>query len=102
MYDKSGFIVVDIRGSIQAPVGGSTMARPMDNMPFSEFYKWLSSPSFAGPVGLVAKLYLKEGQREEFLKIMEDSVAHTKVEVRLTWSFISSYNTGRRAGVQGK
>ena len=36
------------------------MARPMDNMPFSEFYKWLSSPSFNGPVGLVAKLYLKE------------------------------------------
>merc|ERR1712037_1041217 len=30
--------------------------------------------------GLIAKLYVKEGQREEFLKIMEDSVAFTKVE----------------------
>ena len=36
------------------------MAKPMDNMPFSEFYKWLTSPTFTGPVGLVAKLYVKE------------------------------------------
>merc|ERR550525_2251489 len=56
------------------------MAKPMDNMPYGEFYKWLASPTFTGPVGLVAKLYLKEGQREEFLQIMEDSVAYTKVE----------------------
>ena len=39
---------------------GSSMAKPMDNMPYSEFNKWLSSPSFTGPVGLVAKLYVKE------------------------------------------
>ena len=36
------------------------MGKPMDNMPFSEFYKWLASPPFTGPVGLIAKLYVKE------------------------------------------
>ena len=36
------------------------MARSMDNMPFTEFYQWLASPTFTGPVGLIAKLYLKE------------------------------------------
>merc|ERR1712130_140455 len=56
------------------------MAKPMDNMPYSEFNNWLASPTFTGPVGIIAKLYLKEGQRDEFLKIMEDSVAFTKLE----------------------
>ena len=32
----------------------------MDNMPYAEFYNWLASPTFNGPVGVVAKLYLKE------------------------------------------
>ena len=45
---------------VLASVGGSTMARLMDNMPYGEFYKWLASPTFTGPVGIVAKLYLKE------------------------------------------
>ena len=45
---------------VQASVGGSAMARLMDNMPYSEFYKWLASPTFTGPVGLIAKLYVKE------------------------------------------
>ena len=41
-------------------VGGSAMAKLMDNMPYSEFYKWLAFPTFTGPVGLIAKLYVKE------------------------------------------
>ena len=45
---------------VQPSVGGSAMARLMDNMPYSEFYKWLAFPTFTGPVGLIAKLYVKE------------------------------------------
>ena len=47
---------------LEAPhqLGGSIMTRLMDNMPYSEFYKWLASPTFTGPVGLIAKIYLKE------------------------------------------
>ena len=43
-----------------ASPGSTNMGKPMDNMPFSEFYKWLASPPFTGPVGLIAKLYVKE------------------------------------------
>ena len=44
----------------QESVGRPAMARSMDNMPFTEFYQWLAEPTFTGPVGLIAKLYLKE------------------------------------------
>ena len=50
----------DTRPAISRRITGSAMARLMDNMPYSEFYKWLASPTFTGPVGIIAKLYVKE------------------------------------------
>ena len=55
----------------------------MDNITFKEkeFYNWLQTTTYNGPVGVTGKFYLKEGGRSKFLEAMKKNVDFSKTEV---------------------
>ena len=57
----------------------------MDNIRFDEFFNWLKTTKYDGPVGITAKFYVKSDQISKFCQVMNNNVefSNTQVGVRL-------------------
>ena len=60
-------------------------SQKMDNIRFDEFFLWLKTTKYDGPVGLTAKFYVKSDQVQKYCEISKNNVefSNTQVGVRL-------------------
>ena len=50
----------------------------MYNIPLEEFFNWLRTTEYDGPVGISAKFYVKSGQVPKFREVMKARVNFSK------------------------
>ena len=54
--------------------------KQMNNIPFEQFFNWLRTTDYNGPVGITAKFYVKDGQESKFREAMKKNVDFSKSE----------------------
>jgi len=50
----------------------------MNNIPLEEFFNWLRTTKYDGPVGISAKFYVKSGQVPKFGEVMKARINFSK------------------------
>ena len=53
----------------------------MQNMSFEDFFPWLKTTEYKGPIGLTTKYYVKDDKVSKFCEIMKNHVAFAKAQV---------------------
>ena len=56
-------------------------ASKMQNMSFEDFFPWLKTTEYKGPIGLTTKYYVKDDKVSKFCEIMKNHVAFAKAQV---------------------